>query len=414
MSSTESFRERVGHWRQRTKLQRRILARRRLLDRWYPHIPIAIAMAPLGVLAVAYATENALGIRLASLQIADLEQRAAEFGHRPIFEAALGLSLIAMSVGLAFRSRLAWSWSVGAAATGLALELPPEQMDVPLALYFAVMLGLLLLHRGSFTSRSVVTSLGFAVIVLAAFLSWATLGTLRLGDQFDPPVRDLETALYLVVVTVSSVGFGDIVAKGPEARLFVVVKIVAGLLVGATALSSVVVPLIGGRMREMMGGRRTMDRSNHYVIVGKSPLARNAVTELEKRKQHVTLILGAPEEVDFYKQRDVVVGDPADLSVLRTAGVPEAKGVLALSTDDATNGFVVLGVNELDATITTVAVLNDPANRFRLKRTQPSILLSLQALGGQLLAMALTGEHVDVEMLTGVLQVQGAEQAAKE
>ena len=206
MSSTESFRERVGHWRQRTKLQRRILARRRLLDRWYPHIPIAIAMAPLGVLAVAYATEDALGIRLASLQIADLEQRAAEFGHRPMFEAALGLSLIAMSVGLALRSRLAWSWSVGAAATGLALQLPPEQMDVPLALYFAVMLGLLLLHRGSFTSRSVVTSLGFAIIVLAAFLSWATLGTLRLGEQFDPPVRDLETALYLVVVTVSSVG----------------------------------------------------------------------------------------------------------------------------------------------------------------------------------------------------------------
>ena len=39
------------------------------------------------------------------------------------------------------------------------------------------------------------------------------------------------------------------------------------------------------------------------------------------------------------------------------------------STGDATNGFVVLGVNELDATIPTVAALNDPANQFRLKRT---------------------------------------------
>ena len=157
-----------------------------------------------------------------------------------------------------------------------------------------------------------------------------------------------------------------------------------------------------------------MDRSNHYVIVGKSPLARNAAVELEKRKQRVTLILAEAGEDDFYKQRDVVVGDATDLSVLRTAGTGAAKSVLALSTDDATNGFVVLGVNELDASIPTVAALNDPANHFRLKRTQPSMMLSLQALGGELLAMALTGEHVDVKMLTGILQIQGTENDPKE
>ena len=41
------------------------------------------------------------------------------------------------------------------------------------------------------------------------------------------------------------------------------------------------------------------------------------------------------------------------------------------------------------------------------------MMLSLQALGGELLAMALTGERVDVEMLTRVLQVHGAEPEAK-
>jgi voltage-gated potassium channel len=160
-------------------------------------------------------------------------------------------------------------------------------------------------------------------------------------------------------------------------------------------------------MREILGGRGFVERSNHYVIVGKSPLARNAALELEKRKQHVTLVLEEASEEEFYHQRDVVVGDPADLSVLRAAGAGEAKGVLALSTNDADNGFVVLGVNELNASIPTVAALNDPSNEFRLKRAQPSMLLSLQALGGELLAMALTGERVDVAMLTGVLQIRG-------
>jgi voltage-gated potassium channel len=408
MSVASITRERITHWRQRARLQRRVLAKRFFLDRWYPQIPIALAMAPLGLLQIAFATENALGVRLATLDIADLERRLADISHRPIVEAALGLSLTAMSVGLAIRSRLAWLWSVGAMAVGLALQLPPEQIDLPLALYFAGMLSLLVIHRTSFTSRSVVTSVAFAVVVLAAFLTWATLGTLRLGHEFTPPVRDLATAVYVAIVTVTGVGFGDIVATGPEARFFVVAMIVLGLVVGATALSAIVLPLIGGRLRELLGGRQTMNRSNHYVIVGKSPLARSAAIELEKRKQRVTLILSPAPEEEFYKQRDVVVGDATDLSVLRTAGAPAAKGVLALSTDDSTNGFVVLGINELDATMPTVAALNDSANLFRLKRTQPSMLLSLQALGGELLAMALTGERVDVNMLTEVLQVHGA------
>jgi voltage-gated potassium channel len=68
----------------------------------------------------------------------------------------------------------------------------------------------------------------------------------------------------------------------------------------------------------------------------------------------------------------------------------------------------VLGVNELDPTIPTVAALNDPKNQSRLERTQPSILLSLQVLGGQLLAMALTGERVDENFLDSVLEIQTA------
>ena len=156
-----------------------------------------------------------------------------------------------------------------------------------------------------------------------------------------------------------------------------------------------------------------MDRIKHYVIVGKSPLARNAALQLEKRKEKVTLILFEASEEEFFKQRDVVIGDSTDLAVLRAAGTQKAKAVLALSTDDAVNGFVVLGVNELDASIPTVAALNDPANHFRLKRTQPSMLLSLQALGAELLAMALTGENIDMEMLSGALQIHEAERESK-
>jgi voltage-gated potassium channel len=375
--------------------------------RWFPQLPLALAMAPLGILFIASAAEQALGGGPVVGELAEIERRLNPVHHGPVLELALGISLLATSIGIALRSRLAWLWSITVLTAGLTLRVPPDLVDVPLALYTGGLLVALLLQRHHFATRSLLSSGVFAAAVLFAFVSWATAGTLRLGDQFEPPVEDLPTALYFTIVAVSSVGFGDIVARETEARLFVLLMISLGLVVGATALSSILVPLFSGRMREILGGRGYVERSNHYVIVGKSPLARNAAVELEKRKQHVTLVLDEASEEDFYRKRDVVVGDPTDLSVLRAAGAGEAKGVLALSTNDADNGFVVLGANELNAAIPTVAALNDPSNEFRLKRAQPSMLLSLQALGGELLAMALTGERVDLAMLTAVLQIRG-------
>jgi voltage-gated potassium channel len=209
-----------------------------------------------------------------------------------------------------------------------------------------------------------------------------------------------------VIVRFCTVGYGDINARDPEAQGFVAGLIVTGLLFLTTSVSAFLLPLFTSRLAALLGAREGfVDRSKHYVIIGNSPLAVNTAEELEKRGQRITFVLNEESDHAFYKQRDVVVGDPTDLSVLRSAGADKARGVLALSTDDADNGFVVLGVNELAPTVPTVVALNDSKNQFRLKRTQPSLLLSLQALGGELLAKALTGEKVEANILEKVLQL---------
>jgi voltage-gated potassium channel len=395
-------------WRRTLTSWRHLLGRRVALDRWYPHVPIALAAAPIGLLMIAGSARRGLGVGPSSFEIEELERGANALHLSAIVEAALGVSLLVIALGLAMRSRLAWLWAVIVTGSGVCIRMLASS-DRSFAAYYAILLVALLVYRRHFRSLNLASSSVFAVTAIATFLMWATLGTLRLGAHFQPPIRDLPSAVYFAVVTFSSVGYGDIVPADRDARLFVSVMIGVGLLVGATAFGTILLPLVGGRLRQILGGRQEMDRSNHYVVVGQSLLARNTTTELESRGERVTLILDSAPAEDFYKERDVVVGDATDLSVLRTAGVENAKGVLALSADDPENGFVVLGVNELNPTIRTVAALNDAKNEFRLKRTQPSLILSLQSLGGELLAMALTGERVDVQMLSRVLQVQGAE-----
>jgi voltage-gated potassium channel len=279
--------------------------------------------------------------------------------------------------------------------------------------YRAALLIALLVNRAHFSTRSVLTQTAFGIYALLMFLVCATALTLRRGEHFDPEITDPVTALYFVVVTISSVGFGDITPQDAETRGFVLSLIVVGVLILGTTISVFLIPLFSSRLRLILGHQEdSVNRSKHFVIIGTSALARNAAEELEKRGQTVTLILAKANEDAFYQKRDVVLGDPTDLTVLRRAGAEKARGVLALSTDDSTNGFVVLGVHELDPLISTVSALNDPMNQSRLERTQPSILLSLQVLGGQLLAMALTGERVDESLLDKVLQIH-TEPAAK-
>jgi voltage-gated potassium channel len=380
--------------------------------RWLPHVPLWLMVAPLGLLLIDLAFRTALGISATSVEVSVLGRRrveAVDLGALPDF--AIGVLCLMMSFGLLRRSSLAWWVTVVGLTASLTIRFSMwrEPTNAILTAYVAVVLLLLVVNRKSFDHNSLVTPVLLATFAILTLFAYHTLSVLQLGEHFEPPVHDVLTALYFVVVTVTSVGFGEIVPRDAAGRALTIWVIVSGLAVGVTAFSTAIVPLVMRRLGALLGTReKPVDRTNHFVIVGSSPLARNTIEELEKRDRSVTVILETASDEAFYKERDVVVGDPSDLSVLRAAGADKARGVLALSTDDAENGFVVLGVNELAPTVPSVAALNDPKNQFRLKRTQPSLLLSLQVLGGELLAKAMTGERVESDMLEKVLQLHTA------
>ena len=230
-------------------------------------------------------------------------------------------------------------------------------------------------------------------------IAYAVLGAYLLGPDFAPPITNLLTALYFAMVTMSTVGYGDILPKTTEARMFAISVMVLGVTVFAASVSALLVPMINRRMEHLLSTReRKMVRSGHYVIVGNSSLARNTYRALTARDNAVTMIL--PEEPNTgTEERDVVVGDGSDLDVLRSAGAQDAKAVLALSDDDSENAFVVMAAKELSESLKTVAVVSNGRNMERVKRVHPDVIIAPQVLGGELLAMALSGEAVDGDYL---------------
>lgn len=362
---------------------------------WFPHAPLAALLAG-GALKLLHLDLGADWQRYLALLM------EGQFDLRPgvLPPLLVGLGQLTMAIGLLLRSRLAWSMAVLLVIAAIASLLFGLHHSIPTLIYFLLLLPALLLAWQRFDRSSLAASTLFAFTSAAMLIMYATLGSYYLGAEFTPPIKDLVTALYYALITMSTVGYGDIVPRTPEARLFAVSVVVLGVAVFATSLTAVVAPMVKRSLQRIVNHKgRTMKRKDHFIVIGNTSLAINTWRELVKRGQPVTRLLReAPAEGES-ADVDIVVGDSSDIDVLRQAGAHQAKAVLAMRDDDAENAFTVLAVKELGGGARTVAAVNDARHLSRIKLVQPDVVIAPQVLGGELTAMLLTGEKVTADFV---------------
>jgi len=318
---------------------------------------------------------------------------------------AIGLSMVVMSIGLLLRSRLAWVLTLLLLATVTLLQIKHSGSHHPWWVYYdgVLLIALLIAHR-SFSRSSVAAATLYALTATLMLLFYAVFGAYYLGNDFKPAITDLATALYYSVVTMATVGFGDIAPVTTESRMFTVSVIVLGITVFATSLGAVVGPAMSNSVQRIINRReRPMPRKDHFIVIGATAMANNTYYEIRKRNLPVTLVLQEAPAEGTLEDADIVIGDASDVSVLRKAGAETARAVLAMRDDDSENAFIVLALKELEVNATakakSVVVVNDIKNYKRLQRVQPDMIVAPQILGGELLAMALSGESISEDFV---------------
>ncbi|MXP29640.1 voltage-gated potassium channel [Porphyrobacter algicida] len=362
--------------------------------RQYSHLLIAAGVLVMGFIQLGSLWND---LRTSGLSIAGLQNLSSILvsgllsgAHRTVS----GVFMVIMSIGLALRSRLAWVVVTLLMAINIAFWLAASDTHFLLGLLELVLLAALYLFRAQFNHTSVAAASIFSVGSLVLVTAYGVLGSLMMGTQFSKPIADLGTAFYFTIVTMSTVGYGDIYPTTPGARLYVISLIILGLTVFATAVSTVLLPFLQNRVHNFLVGKeRTMKMSGHYIIVSRSNLALNTCRELHQRGKSVIFILDTKGD-DIPDEADVVIGNPTDIDTLKDASGATAEAIMALGEDDATNAFVVLAAKELDGTARTVVAVNNTRNLEKVRRVQPDIVFAPTILGSELLAMALTGEEV--------------------
>ncbi len=381
----------------------RIFRQRVRWDRWFPHMPVALAVGSLGLWNLLDGLARFLPGLPAMMNIKPVlhvGQLPLLHGLNGIPQALAGLVILIMSFGLAMRSRFAWAVALLLSGATLALLLHQSHLGWGGLIGFngLLLISLLVFHR-AFSRSSVAAGTLFSAVSVILLLGYSVFGAYVLGQGFSPPIKNLTTALYFAVVTLSTVGYGDIVPKSDDARLFVMSIIVLGITVFATSISAVIVPLVNSRMQKLLAGEKKRMRKNHYIIAGDNPLAQNSYRELKSRHFPVTVIMPNQPENPWMEPADLAVGDPSDVEVLRAAGGKDAMAILALRVDDSENAFIVLAARELGGTAKTVAAVKNSKNLTRVRRVGPDLIIAPDVLGGELLAMALSGEEVSSETI---------------
>ncbi|MGE8638943.1 MAG: voltage-gated potassium channel protein [Achromobacter sp.] len=323
----------------------------------------------------------------------------------------LGVGLQVIALGLILKARIAWAFSlvllIGIGTFGIL----GDGGRAGLGVYTLVLVIALIAYWRRFDRASVTAGSLFALVSVLSLLIYAVFGTLYLGNEFNPPVTDAGTALYFSIVSMSTVGYGDITPHTLTARLFTASIIILGITVFATSISAIAGPVIGGNLKRLVKGRfSTAMRKNHIIIAGATPLALSVYEGLRRRGEEVTVIVPTGSAQEYPAAADLIEGDPSSVEVLHTAGVARARYVLALRADDAENAFIVLAAKEAtgDSGAKTVALVNTSKHLEKIRRVQPDMVFSVQLLGAELLTRAINGEPMDSQAITDLFFAKAA------
>ena len=314
----------------------------------------------------------------------------------------VGLVLLLMSLGLLIKSRISWFFSLLLLVATVCVDFFILKKPDGVTFFSVFTIAVLGFYWRRFDHYSLASGSFFAVVSIASLIVYSTLGTLYIGDGFAPPVTDLPSAFYFAIVVMSTVGFGDIVPHTTDARFFTLTVIILGITIFAISVASIAGPLISNNIQRIVKGRIThMARKNHYILVGVGSLAQNVYKGLTDRGEHVTVVCAAGSQHDLPEKADIIEGDPSAASTLKLAGAEDAKYIVTLCDSDAENVFTILAAKEVAGDDTQIiALVNETRNMPKVKRVNPTMVLSLPLLGSDLLVRTLQGDQINNDLIT--------------
>ena len=199
-------------------------------------------------------------------------------------------------------------------------------------------------------------------------------------------------SLYMTVITLATVGYGETHPLTLEGRIFTIFLILGGVATVTYAFSTLTAVLVEGELSQVLA-RRRMEKEiakleDHYIICGAGHAGMVILEELRKTKRPAVVVEKDKALADKLSREGLFVidGDATEDETLRRAGVEKASGVFAVLSTDQNNAFVALTAKGLNPRLRVVSAQKELGVREKLIRSGADNVVNPEFIGGMRMA----------------------------
>jgi voltage-gated potassium channel len=237
------------------------------------------------------------------------------------------------------------------------------------------------------------------VTALVALVCLLTIGTAGYHWLEGMPILE---ALYMTIITVSTVGFGEVRTLDGPGRVFTMILIVGGGGIAAYSLSAAAEFFLSGEWRTHLEQRRQYQMlnklKNHTIVCGYGRMGRHVVDEL--RAQHMPFVVLEldPEKVQQISRLGypALHGDASNEENLSAARIEHAHSLVTAASTDAENVFIVLTARSMRPDILIVSRANEDGSEEKLRRAGATrVLLPYRISGRRMVTLLVRPDVAD-------------------
>lgn len=205
---------------------------------------------------------------------------------------------------------------------------------------------------------------------------------------------NIENALYFTMITIATVGYGDITPTNSVQKLFVIFLAFAGIGIIAYIFSAIIdnfsIKLEKTRSGSKMK-KKLENMENHYIVCGYGRVGRVVINELLKRNQKIIIIDNDKEVIENIKENekfenngDIVIlyGDATDQDIMDKFNIEKSNGLILTTGSDVNNVFIVLSLRDKAPNSWIVSRASKEENIERLYNAGADKVISPETSGG--------------------------------
>jgi len=207
-------------------------------------------------------------------------------------------------------------------------------------------------------------------------------------------------SLYMVVITVFGVGFGEVKPiDTPALKIFTIVVIFAGTSSAVYIIGSFLQMVTEGEIQKVLEARRMTkgieSLEQHAIICGFGRIGQILARKLAEAGQKFVVIDNDEGRMASAEKRGYLAlqGNATDEGILIAAGIKQARVLATVLPDDALNVFITLTTRELNPDIEIIARGELPSTEKKLRLAGANHVVLPASIGAERMAQTITNPH---------------------